>query len=243
MKKILLFLSVAVSIYFTNAALADNTSFEKLRQHFVNEPEFETQLKVALAIEEDPSLAKRHEDIGDLYAAWIPKATHPDAKKEIRAQALYHYNAAYSAAPKNQTLIAKMESVSMPITTHTLRAFRLSQEGQTGSGIDFNINFAANAYTIPPRSYKVLNTLADYLAANKNVKISLEGHTDNTGTKEYNQALSEKRAEHTKAYLVSRSKIDPDRIKTCGWGNTRPKDKEHDISWINRRVEMIKLTQ
>ena len=70
--------------------------------------------------------------------------------------------------------------------------------------------------------------------------VGLAGHTDSDATPEYNQTLSEKRAEAVKAYLVRQFGIDPERIMTRGYGESRPlvpNDSPENMQ-KNRRVEV-----
>jgi outer membrane protein OmpA-like peptidoglycan-associated protein len=71
------------------------------------------------------------------------------------------------------------------------------------------------------------------------LKVELSGHTDNTGTREYNQELSEKRAGEVVRYLVENS-IDPSRISHRGYGMEQPvasNDTEEGRA-ANRRTEL-----
>lgn len=74
-------------------------------------------------------------------------------------------------------------------------------------------------------------------------KIKLEGHTDSVGTEEYNQRLSERRASSTKEYFVTVGGIDAKRIKTAGYGETKPiaSNKTKEGRAKNRRVEILIL--
>jgi outer membrane protein OmpA-like peptidoglycan-associated protein len=69
--------------------------------------------------------------------------------------------------------------------------------------------------------------------------MSLEGHTDNSGTDKANDELSQKRADAAKAYLVSKG-IDTDRLSTAGFGSQQPiaDNKTAAGKAKNRRVEI-----
>ena len=83
-----------------------------------------------------------------------------------------------------------------------------------------------------------LDTGALILEAHPAINISIEGHTDNSGTVAGNQKLSERRAAAVKAYLVSKG-INADRMTTAGYGQTRPvaDNKTAAGRAANRRVE------
>ena len=75
---------------------------------------------------------------------------------------------------------------------------------------------------------------------NPQIKVEIQGHTDDIGTAEYNQMLSEKRAQSVMAYLVENG-IDPARLTAKGYGEERPRfpnDSEENRA-RNRRVEMV----
>jgi len=67
-----------------------------------------------------------------------------------------------------------------------------------------------------------LDTVGEILKTNPNSYIVLAGHTDSTGSNEYNLALSHKRVEAVATYLAKRFKIDTDRIETFGYGSASP---------------------
>ncbi len=102
-----------------------------------------------------------------------------------------------------------------------------------------NLIFASNSSYIDRTSYDDLDELAKIMAEDMNLKLSIEGHTDNRGKAEYNLMLSSKRAQSVKDYLVKRG-IDPLRIKATGYGITKPiASNETAAGRIkNRRVEL-----
>lgn len=83
------------------------------------------------------------------------------------------------------------------------------------------VYFALNKYNLTPASVQVLNLQAEWLNADPNVSIVVEGHCDERGTREYNLALGEKRAMAVKNYLVNKG-IAPSRIQTISYGKERP---------------------
>jgi outer membrane protein OmpA-like peptidoglycan-associated protein len=87
----------------------------------------------------------------------------------------------------------------------------------------------------------VLTTLKDYLDQNPNVgKLNIEGHTDNVGTKDSNQKLSQERAANVVSWLVAKG-VKKERLVSVGYGDTRPKatndTEEHKQQ--NRRTEFV----
>jgi len=84
-----------------------------------------------------------------------------------------------------------------------------------------------------------LNDYSDYLSHNPKTEVKVTGHTDSTGPAEYNQKLSEKRANSVKTYLESKG-IEADRIHATGMGEENPtaSNKTREGRAENRRVEM-----
>jgi peptidoglycan-associated lipoprotein len=91
-------------------------------------------------------------------------------------------------------------------------------------------------------SLRILKENAHYLRNNTNIKIIIDGHTDNRGTIEYNLSLGQRRALKIKEYCVQLG-ISPNRIATISYGKERPIDKNNnELAWAkNRRAEIREL--
>ena len=102
------------------------------------------------------------------------------------------------------------------------------------------ITFGHNQYDVQPQFQPVLNEVAQTLTSYPSTLIDVLGHTDSTGTHEYNQGLSERRSQSVGAYLTSRG-VQSVRIATRGYGETQllvnPETSEADRQ-ANRRVEI-----
>ncbi len=102
------------------------------------------------------------------------------------------------------------------------------------------ITFAYDRYDIQPQFQSTLNEVASTLAQYQQTYIDILGHTDSTGSYEYNQALSERRAQSVANYLAARG-VNPARMATRGYGETQllvnPERSEADRA-ANRRVEI-----
>jgi outer membrane protein OmpA-like peptidoglycan-associated protein len=101
------------------------------------------------------------------------------------------------------------------------------------------VNFDFNSATLRPDATPVLDQAATILKENPGIDVRVEGHTDNVGSAQYNQALSLRRAEAVYRYLVNQG-IDPERLRVEGFGLTRPvasNDTESGRAQ-NRRVEL-----
>ncbi len=108
-----------------------------------------------------------------------------------------------------------------------------------------NIFFDFNKYELKAASFPELNRVVELMKKNEGIKVSVEGHTDNIGTLEYNIGLSEKRAKAVVDYLV-KGGIAKNRLQSKGWGKSKPivsNDDEIGGRAINRRVEFIILEE
>lgn len=95
---------------------------------------------------------------------------------------------------------------------------------------------------IKPSAIPFLDEVATILTTKSNSSVVIEGHTDNVGKAEFNQALSELRALTVMQELVNRH-VDKTRIKASGFGMTRPiaRNDTDDGRQLNRRTEIILL--
>ncbi|MCX8020558.1 MAG: OmpA family protein [Chitinophagaceae bacterium] len=102
-----------------------------------------------------------------------------------------------------------------------------------------NILFATGTAKLLSKSFKGLNDVARIMNENPDMKLSIEGHTDNIGKDDYNQRLSENRAAAVRNYLISKG-VSEDRITSQGFGETRPIATNNTPAGRqqNRRVEL-----
>ena len=93
-----------------------------------------------------------------------------------------------------------------------------------------------------PTSFEELDKVANFLKEGIVSQIQISGHTDNKGSDELNEGLSQRRAESVVKYLVGKG-IDADRMKAAGYGASRPIDTNQtdDGCSKNRRVEFLVL--
>ncbi len=101
-----------------------------------------------------------------------------------------------------------------------------------------NVFYATDSWQIRAESASELNNLADLLKENSNLVMEIGGHTDSTGSAEYNLTLSEKRALSVVNYLVEKG-IQRERLKYKGYGNTLPAGDNDtpEGRQLNRRTE------
>jgi OOP family OmpA-OmpF porin len=108
-----------------------------------------------------------------------------------------------------------------------------------GTWIYKDIQFEINKADLRQSSFPVLNEIVGALETQPNLKVEIQGHTDSTGTHDYNVGLSQRRAQSVKAYLASKG-IDSSRMTTKGYGPDRPiaSNKTKAGRTRNRRVEL-----
>jgi Outer membrane protein and related peptidoglycan-associated (lipo)proteins len=101
------------------------------------------------------------------------------------------------------------------------------------------ITFATDQATVQPQFQTTLDQVASTLAEYPKTMIDVLGHTDSDGSEAYNQSLSERRAQAVANYLGRRG-VDPIRIATMGYGETRPVASNETAAGKaqNRRVEI-----
>lgn len=102
------------------------------------------------------------------------------------------------------------------------------------------VPFKSNQYVLTAAAKSDLDKLAQDVQPDKRFFIAVEGYTDSTGTAEYNQALSRRRADAVVEYLVAKHDIPIYRIHMIGLGEEKPLDEAHNRAARakNRRVEV-----
>ena len=117
-----------------------------------------------------------------------------------------------------------------------------------GSAEDFRVNvgdtvhFGYNEYNIQDSDKAVLGRQAQWLAKYPSVRVTLEGHCDERGTREYNLALGARRANAVKEYLVSQG-VSAARLETVSYGKERPICTEsNEACWAQNRRGVTVIT-
>ena len=109
------------------------------------------------------------------------------------------------------------------------------------SGVPDRVFFATNETILTTASRETLRKQAAWLGKNSDINVVLEGHADERGTRVYNLALGERRANSAKDYLMTYG-ISSDRISVLSYGKERPVDSgSNPLSWSkNRRSVTVK---
>ena len=113
---------------------------------------------------------------------------------------------------------------------------------QDGKIIANGIRFDVNRATLKPESMGVINEIATIMKEHPEISFSVEGHTDSDGDNDFNQTLSEQRAE-TVVNTLKKLGIEGSRLTSKGWGESKPIDSNGTAEGKanNRRVEFVKF--
>ncbi|HMK56802.1 MAG TPA: peptidoglycan-associated lipoprotein Pal [Dissulfurispiraceae bacterium] len=151
------------------------------------------------------------------------------------------------AAPPEQPVTKPSESMQQPESVTEKQASSAKEEGVTGSlkelGAKVNdIYFAFDKYDLNDEAMTVLKGVAGIMSKS-NAKVLIEGNCDERGTKEYNLALGDKRANAAKQYLISLG-IPSARIDTISYGKEKPICSEGtEECWAKNRRDHFVLTE
>jgi outer membrane protein OmpA-like peptidoglycan-associated protein len=101
------------------------------------------------------------------------------------------------------------------------------------------LKFDFDKAEIRPENRELLSRIAGILMTSKDYTLSVNGHTDDVGSHEYNQKLSERRAQAVYDYLVEAG-LPPEILSVKGWGKTKPlvEGTSDEARAKNRRVEL-----
>jgi peptidoglycan-associated lipoprotein len=113
-----------------------------------------------------------------------------------------------------------------------------SDSGKAG-GLQ-TVYFGFDSASLDNEAKGIMTSNAEYLKANQNVDVQIEGHTDERGGRQYNLALGERRAKTVRDYLVALG-VASKRLSTISYGSERPKAEGSDeSSWSqNRRANFV----
>ena len=135
------------------------------------------------------------------------------------------------------------------LRANTTRSLTVQERGKLAEytknmpSVDIEVNFDYNSATVGPNARKPLGTLGRALSSEqlKGGTFLINGHTDAKGSTEYNQTLSERRAEAVKRLLIDEFKLTPDRLIAVGYGKTQLKNPKDPLSGENRRVQVVNM--
>jgi outer membrane protein OmpA-like peptidoglycan-associated protein len=166
------------------------------------------------------------------------------AAEAARAAADAQAQQARALAEQAQAAVAQAEQEKTALREQLREQLSVVLETrETARGLIVNVSdvlFDTGSATLKPGAREKLARVAGILASHPDLKIEIEGHTDSVGGDDYNQRLSERRAESVRAYLVQQ-KIAPDAVGAEGFGESQPVASNTTAAGRqqNRRVELV----
>lgn len=134
------------------------------------------------------------------------------------------------------------ETKPVEITAKALPADALKKSLDADGKVAIQVQFDTDKANILPASRPQLEQVVALLNDNPDLRLSVNGHTDNTGDAQHNMQLSQRRAAAVRDFLTA-AKIDGKRLESSGFGDTQPvaDNNSEDGKARNRRVELVKL--
>lgn len=146
----------------------------------------------------------------------------------------------YSDTARGQ--IGVVESKDFEQTIEKITADKIIDDINSKGFATLHINFDTGKSRIKSESYEIVSEITKMLNANPDLKISIEGHTDNVGSEQANMKLSKNRAKSVLIALVDEG-VDESRLKSEGYGQSMPigDNATEEGKALNRRVELRKI--
>ena len=145
--------------------------------------------------------------------------------------------AACETTPKDDVLSAASSSVSSSGAVEVVDGVYVGSETVEMLAVDVpdRVFFAYDSYSLTNAAQDTLAKQAKWLKANGSVTIAIEGHADERGTREYNLALGDRRANAAKDYLMTQG-ISSSRITTISFGKEKPvNNASNNKAWAQNR--------
>lgn len=193
-------------------------------------------------------------------AAYVALSANPSSIKQGECTTLTWSSTNASSASIDQGIGRVDPNGSRQVCPTRTTPYRIGVMGEGGAGdasatvtvmpgvvdrMSLHLHFATNKATTTSKVDEAdLETATAFIKKYPAFKVSVEGHTDNTGKPEYNQRLSEARASFVKDRIVSRG-IDASKIRTSGFGETKPvaDNSTPEGRTQNRRVDVLIVSE
>jgi outer membrane protein OmpA-like peptidoglycan-associated protein len=149
-------------------------------------------------------------------------------------------NVLFATKPQTEIRVGRMRSFNFTSTQKSEQTLKEAAEtNQQGAAIGLPIKFGFNSANILEESKPFLIEIGNMLRMQNfsSEKLMIEGHTDAGGPEEYNQGLSERRAESVKKFLKFNFSIDANRLYVTGMGEGHPLADINPYDAVNRRVQ------
>jgi len=222
------------------AAAAREAAARTRAEQAALQQQIETQ-KRELA-ESQQAAAKAEAEAAERNRAQAQAQAQLAAQEAQRASAARQNAEAEAASARQQAARAEHEKQERRQQL-TLQLDAVLQTRDTPRGLVVNMSdvvFDSGAYTLKPTAKEKLAKISGIVEAHPGLKLEVEGFTDNVGSPDSNQVLSEKRADAVRQYLIMQG-VNPSLLTSHGFGESRPVASNDTVSGrqMNRRVEMI----
>jgi len=223
----------AVGTYYDRPIVyGGDGSYKLLEEEKAAQANYKTEVAITGNKTEKSKYSKEWDDNLENEGAFI---NNKSSTSEVRSSESGKIDVEQNVVPKE--VLQKIETKTPPVFDIQL------EELDVGESIVIpNIYFEFNQAYLRRESLETLSKLVEQLKKNPRIKIEIQGHTDNIGTREYNQKLSEKRAEVVMEYLIKNG-ISPERLRVRGFGETKPvaPNTTEEGRAKNRRTEILIL--
>ncbi|MEX2117298.1 MAG: OmpA family protein [Bacteroidota bacterium] len=213
----------------------DPTSFRTRDLAYIADRKARTAEALASTVAENAATAKANKDYQSTQTQIVKSAKEDLAASERNVE----LKTEQLAAEQSARLDAETRAADAQANLAKLAAVKEEERGLviTLSG---SVLFASDKSTLLPAATDRLDQVSDALMATKERRLTVEGHTDSQGSSEYNQNLSQQRAEAVRSYIVARG-YPGDLIQARGIGKDRPVSDNASVEGRanNRRVEII----
>jgi outer membrane protein OmpA-like peptidoglycan-associated protein len=182
-------------------------------------------------------LAERHAEAGEARVSAATARQDLARAQEQRNQILLSSREQEAQAKAQEAAVAKEQLAQAQQQLADLKA-KQTERGPVVTLSD--VLFDTGAATLKPGADLSIDRLASYLKAHPQTKVLIEGHTDSQGSEEYNEALSQRRADAVEKALILRG-VSPDMMSTVGRGKAYPVATNETAAGRqqNRRVEIV----
>ncbi len=150
-----------------------------------------------------------------------------------------------SESQTGAVVAAEEDIVAQPVEGATMTASNVPAQAVSmpvDSQINLRISFDYDSAALKPSEQAKLRPMCEAMQTSDVQVLRVVGHTDSAGSDDYNQQLSQLRAEEVARHLVTECNIDPSRLQTMGLGERTPLNSDNPRADENRRVEFQALS-
>jgi outer membrane protein OmpA-like peptidoglycan-associated protein len=197
-------------------------------------------LAIAVALAIDAALAQQQPSETQILEALKPKPTPPGLTRSIGGAS------SSPRAAEERRFIERLRTraISVEPVSPEERA-QIAAISKDKPKVDLEIYFDFNSAVVGPKALPALGALGNVLskAEFKGTVFFINGHTDAKGSAEYNQGLSQLRAEAVRRAMIERFKLAPDTLIAAGFGKEQLKNAGNPFADENRRVQIVNTEQ